>query len=669
MTVQPVRGAVVAAALVGLTLGCVAEPTPFLHDPALRVEWPAYGGDAGGLKFSAAAQLNPANVAGLAPVWAWEIGEPGERRTDGGERVSAGPFQATPLMVADTLYLSTPFAGAVALDARSGRELWSYQSEAWRWPHPSGRGRFVHRGVALWSGDGERRVFLQSRWRLIALDAVTGRPVAEFGDGGEVDLTRDLRWPVNRLHLTATSPPAIFRDLVIVGSSISDQVVFPLAPVGEVQAFDARTGRRVWRWDPMPATGQPGSETWDSAGRASTGHMNVWSAMTVDTTRGLLYLPVSTASNDWYGGQRPGDNLFAESLVCLDARTGTLVWHFQMVRHGLWDYDPAAPPNLVTINWNGTPRDIVTLPGKTGFLYAFDRVTGEPLWPIEDRPVPASDVPGEQAAATQPFPTWPAPFAQQGFSEEDLVDFTPELRQMALDKVRGFRDGPMFTPPSLDGTIVMPGWIGGAGWGGGAVDPVRGVIYIKATNRPSLGRLVVPPKDDSLVDARYTLDFTVDPSSALLLALPGRRSVIPPFRRRETLVPINKPPYGTLTAIDLATGEHRWQVPLGDSPTLREHPALRDLPLPPLGRAGPPGGVVTAGGLIFITGGGETLYAINAADGSVAGSWELGANSVANPMTYQTAEGRQIVVVAVGAGRTGRLQAFALPDRPEGAAP
>lgn len=659
------------APLMGLLLlsACGTGPEAEILDPTLRVEWPVHGGDPGGLRFSRASHLTTGNVAGMAPAWSWSVSEPNRRRTDAGERVEAGPFQATPLMVADTLYLSTPFAGAVALDAISGRELWSYQSEAWRWPHPSGRGRFVHRGVALWSGDGARRVFLQSRWRLIALDAATGRPVAEFGDSGEVDLTRDLSRPVNRLHHTATSPPLVFEDLVITGSSISDQVVYPGGPVGDVQAFDVRTGRRAWRWHPMPDAGQPGAETWDSAGRATNGHMNVWSAMTVDTARGLLYLPVSTASNDWYGGARPGDNLFAESLVCLDARTGAMVWHFQMVRHGLWDYDPAAPPNLVTINWNGAPRDIVTLPGKTGFLYAFDRVTGEPLWPIEDRPVPASDVPGEQAAPTQPFPTWPRPFAKQGFSADDLVDFTPELRQMALDKVQGFRYGPLFTPPSLDGTIVMPGWIGGAGWGASAVDPVHGVIYIKATERPSLARLVVPPAEDSLVAARYTLDFTVNPSSALMLSLPGRRSLIPPFRRSEILVPINKPPYGTLTAIDLATGEHRWQVPLGDSPTLRQHPALRDLPLPPLGRSGPPGGVITAGGLIFITGGGETLYAINVEDGSVAGSWDLADASQANPMTYVTAEGRQLVVVAVGSGRTARLQAFALPSGPGGTTP
>lgn len=650
------------AAVAGLLVACEAAPTPLGGDPTGRVEWPVHGGDPGALKFSLATQIDTANVAQLEPLWTWHVREPRRRNTDAGEPVSGGPFQATPLMVGDTLYLSTPFAAAVALDANTGRELWRYESEAWRWSNPGGRPGFVHRGVALWSGETERRVFLQSRWRLLALDATTGRPVTGFGEQGVVDLSVGLKWPVNRRLLTATSPPVVYRDLVIVGSSISDQVVHAKDPPGDIRAFDVRTGQQVWRWDPLPSEGQPGAESWDSAGRAGTGHMNVWSFMTVDTVRGLLYLPVSTASNDWYGGDRPGDNLYAESLVCLDALTGELVWHYQLVRHGLWDYDPAAPPNLATVIRNGDTLDIVTLPGKTGFLYAFNRVTGEPLWPIEDRPVPASDVPGEEAAATQPFPTWPLPFARQGFTEDDLVDFTPELRQLALKKVRGYRTGPLFTPPSLDGTIAMPGWIGGAGWGGGAIHPDLGLIFIKATNRPSLGRLVEPPEDDSLVDARFTLDFAVDPSAVLDIQVQLRRARRPPFRHGEVAIPINKPPYGTLTAIDLMTGEHRWQVTLGDMPELRKFNPIGDLGLPPVGTPGPAGGVVTAGGLIFITGGGSTLYAIDVADGAVRWSWALGSLGQSNPMTYQTAQGRQVVVVATGGGENARLQAFALPN-------
>lgn len=644
---------------IGLLAACTGPPAP--GDPSRRIEWPAYGGDPGGLKYSPAAELTPDNVAGLRPLWTWRIGDPSPRRSEGGAEVEAGSFQATPLMVGDTLYLSTPYAGAVALEAATGREIWRHDSEAWRWPHPGGRPGFVHRGVALWSDDGTRRVLLHSRWRLVALDAATGRPVPGFGVDGVVDLTTGLRWPVDFRHLTGTSPPAVYRDIVIVGSAVSDNLVFPRDPPGDVQAFDARTGRRLWRWDPVPAAGHPGAETWDSVGRATAGHLNVWAPMTVDTARGLVYLPVSTPSNDYYGGNRPGANLHAESLVCLDAATGRLVWHRQLVHHGLWDYDPAAPPNLATITRDGRTLDIVTLPGKTGFLYVFDRLTGEPVWPMVERPVPASDVPGEHAWPTQPVPSWPAPFARQGFSAEDLVDFTPELRRMAEEKVRPYRLGPIFTPPSLAGTVVMPGWIGGAGWGGGAVDPVAGVIFIKATNMPVLGRLVPAAGGDQAPEAGYTLDFSVAPGAALELSLPGRRSRRPPFRRGTVPVPISKPPYGTLTAIDLATGEQRWQVTLGDLPAIRELAALRHLDLPPLGTPGPAGGVATGGGLIFISGGGSTLFAVDSRNGSIRWAWDLGGMARSNPMTYRMADGRQVVVTAVGDGADSRLAAFALP--------
>lgn len=654
-----------AAAALGLVVvlgagaGCASPPAP--GDPSLRIEWPSYGGDPGGLKYSPAAELTPDNVAALRPLWSWRVGDPSPRRGDDAVQVEAGSFQATPLMVGDTLYLSTPYAGAVALHAATGREIWRHDPGAWRWPHPGGRPGFVHRGVALWTGDGGRRVLLHSRWRLLALDAATGRPVPGFGVDGVVDLTTGLRWPVDFRHLTGTSPPAVYRDVVIVGSAVSDNLVFPRDPPGDVQAFDARTGRRLWRWDPVPAVGQPGAESWDSAGRATAGHLNVWAPMTVDTARGLVFLPVSTPSNDYYGGNRPGANLYAESLVCLEAATGRLVWHQQLVHHGLWDYDPAAPPNLATITRDGRPRDIVTLPGKTGYLYVFDRVTGEPVWPVEERPVPASDVPGEQAWPTQPVPSWPAPFARQGFGLEDLVDFTPELRRLAEAKVSGYRLGPIFTPPSLQGTVVMPGWIGGAGWGGGAIDPVAGVIYIKATNLPVLGRLVPAAGGDQAPEAGYTLDFSVAPAAALELSLPGRRSRRPPFRRSRVPVPISKPPYGTLTAIDLATGEHRWQVTLGDLPEVRGLAALQHLDLPPLGTPGPAGGVATGGGLIFITGGGTTLFAVDSRDGSTRWSWDLGGTAKSNPMTYRMADGRQVVVTAVGDGADSRLMAFALP--------
>lgn len=631
------------------------------RDPAVRIEWPEYGGDPGGLKYSPARDISVDNVSRLRPLWTWGLGSRGRRTADDGTELTAGAFQATPVMVGDTLFFSTPFAGVVALDAATGRELWSHDPGGWRWPLPGGHSTFVHRGVALWSGPEGRRVFINSRWRLVALDAATGKPVRAFGDTGVVDLSTGLRWPVDPLHLNSTSPPTVYRDIVIVGNAVPDHLIHPRDPPGDVQAFDARTGRRLWKWDPVPAPGEPGAETWDAAGRDWSGHVNVWAPMTVDSGRGLLYLGVSTPSNDWYGGRRPGDNLHAESLVCLDARTGRLVWYRQLVHHGLWDYDPAAPPNLVTVERQGRRQDIVALPGKTGFLYAFDRVTGEPLWPIEERAVPSSDVPGERASPTQPFVTWPPPFARQGITEDDLVDFTPELRRMALDRVKGLRLGPIFTPPSLEGTLVMPGWIGGAGWGGGAVDPEAGVIYIKATNMPTLGRLVPADSMRHGPDAGYTIDLRPGARPELRVVMPGRRSRRPPFRRGEVYLPVSRPPYGTLTAIELSTGRHRWQVPVGDRPEIRFHRDLRHLNLPPLGVAGPAGGVVTAAGLIFITGGGRTLLAIDARDGAVRWQAELPHPSMANPMTYRTAGGTQVVVVASGWGTRSRLHAFAIP--------
>ena len=623
-------------------------------DPAQRVEWPAYGGDPGAQRYSPLEEITPDNVGTLEPAWAWSTGE--REMDDGkGERIRPGSFEATPLMLGDTLYLTTPYHHAVALDAASGRELWRFDPGTTKvgdagFGHPS----FVHRGVAVWTSATERRVFLNSRENLFALDASTGLPIPSFGTDGRVDLTRDLRWPVNPAHYGQSSPPVIWGDLVVVGSAIPDRLIQDRPPTGEVQAFDARTGRRVWQWNPIPRPGEPGSETWDPDAGERIGHTNVWAPFSVDTARGLLYLPVSTPTNDWYGGRRRGAGLYGESLVCLDARTGRMVWHYQIVHHGLWDYDPSSAPMLISLTLDGRPVDAVALPGKTGFLYAFERLTGKPLWPIEERPVPASDVPGEAANATQPIPTRPPPFARQGVSDSDLVDFTPELRARARESLRGYRTGPLFTPPSVRGTVVMPGWWGGAGWGGGAFDPATGVVYVKASNRPVLARLV--PHDS----AGYVLDLSRDPADVLDLKLPARRGLLRRFGG-EVSIPIVRPPYGTLTAIDLSQGTIRWQVPLGDTPEVRFHPLLKPLELPPLGVSGAPGPLVTRSGLLFLTGGGDVLYAIDARDGAVRWSAPLGRLGWSNPMTYRTAGGRQVVLIATGRGEGARLMAFALP--------
>ena len=663
---SPQRVAVIVASglLIGTACGLEsgsAKRVPASIDSARRVEWPVYGGDPGAQRYSPLQDINPANVAGLASAWEWRTGET-EMTDSTGAGIDPGYFEATPIMLGDTLYLSTPFHRVVALDAESGRELWKFNpgTEIWGsigFSHPS----FVHRGVAIWSAPGERRVFLNSRGNLFALDATTGRPIPSFGAGGWVDLTQGLRWPANPRHYGQSSPPVVWKDVVVLGSAIPDRLIHDRPPTGEVQAFDVRTGKRLWSWNPIPGPGEPGGETWEPGASDRIGHANVWAPFTVDTARGLIYLPVSAPTNDWYGGRRKGAGLYGESLVCLEAATGRLIWHYQLVHHGLWDYDPASPPMLITLRTGGRQVDAVALAGKTGFLYVFDRVTGAPVWPIEERPVPASDVPGEVAFPTQPIPTRPPAFARQGISDSDLVDFTPELRARARAALRSHRLGPLFTPPSLAGTVLLPGWIGGAGWGGGAFDATTGIFYVKASTRPTLARLVRPDSTGVSAGAGYILDPLADPSDVLDLMLPTRSGLLRRFSK-DVRIPIVRPPYGTLTAIDLSRGEIRWQVTLGDTPEIRFHPKLRSLNLPILGVAGSPGPLVTRSGLLFLTGGGDVFYAIDARNGAVLWNAPLGRVGWANPMTYRTSAGRQFVLIATGLGRGATLRAFALPD-------
>lgn len=614
---------------------------------AQGVDWPVYGGDAGGLKYSPLTQIDRDDVAQLAVAWSWATGEkalPAPAQPFPGQRVHPGAFEATPIVIHDTMYLSTPYNRVVALDARTGRELWSFDPRMYEWGQPPNGTGYVHRGVAVWSDGHERRVFLNTRWLLYALDAHTGRPIESFGDHGRVDLVAKLGRPVVRLHYTNTSPPVVYRNLVIVGNGVGDKLIYHDDPPGDVQAFDVRTGDRVWDFHTIPRPGEPGSDSWPDSAWTYMGHTNVWAPFTLDAERGLLYLPVSTPSNDWYGGERKGNDLFAESVVCLDAATGKRVWHYQVVHHGLWDYDLPAPPNLVTIHVDGKAIDAVVAPGKTGFLYVFDRVTGKPVWPIEERPVPQSDVPGEQTSPTQPFPTRPEPFARQGFDTDDLIDFTPELRAQALEAIEGYRTGGLFTPPSLEGTLVLPSNIGGAGWGGASVDPETGILYIKATNESNLFRLSKPEP------STYAAAYAVDLSQPLQLRLPNG-------------LPITKPPYGTMTAIDLNTGKRLWQVPVGDMPQLRHNPALRGVSLPDmLGVPGEAGSLVTRGGLVFVAGGATKLYALDTRDGHVLWQGDLEGRGYSDPMTYATSDGRQFVAIANGGGDDARLTVYALPD-------
>ena len=595
---------------------------------AAAQEWPFYGGDPGQTHYSSLTLINKENVGGLKIAWEWETGEqPFDQY-----KTRPGMFEATPLMIGGVLYLSTPYNRVVALDAATGRELWSYDPKAYvDGQVPNGTG-FVHRGVAAWrdSKTGKLRIFMNSRARLISLDAETGKPVADFGDNGIVNLINGLRWETNPKLYTNTSPPVVYKDVVILGNGVADRLVFKKDPPGDVRGFDARTGKLLWTFFTVPRAGEFGAETWGNNSATFTGHTNVWAPMTLDVSRGLLYLPVSTPSNDFYGGNRPGQNLFGESLVCLDVATGKRKWHFQTVHHGLWDYDLPGPPVLASIQVNGRKIDAVVQLTKTGFAFVFDRVTGKPVWPIEERKVPASDVPGEHAWPTQPFPSKPPPFSEQGVTLDDAVDFTPALKAEAQAAMRDFRLGPLFTPPSLQGTLMRPSIIGGANWGGGALDPETGVLYVKSSDSPSIVKVKESENGYQMTDSTFS------------------------FHRN---IPLTRPPYAHLTAIDLNKGEIAWRVPFGDDARLRANPALAGVKLPDrLGAPGAMGAIVTRSGLIFAGGGDVTFWAFDAANGKEVWSYALGRRSTATPMTYE-AGGRQFVVIAAGS----TLTAFALP--------
>ena len=622
-----------------------------------RVDWPTPSGDPGAMRWSPASDVNRDNVSQLRLAWSWKTGEHAIPAGPDQKPARPGLFQASPVVIHDTMYVSTPYAAVAALDARTGRELWKYDPEVWRGGQPSNGTGFVHRGVATWTDGHARRVFINARWKLVALDAATGKPIPSFGDGGEVDLVKQLRRPVNKLHYTNTSPPVVAGNIVIVGNGVGDRLRYPKDPPGDVQAFDVRTGRRVWSFKTIPDSGEYGWKTWENGSYGYMGHTNVWAPMSLDVRRGLLFLPVSTPTNDWYGGERKGDNLFAESVVALDARTGRRVWHYQIVHHGLWDYDLPSPPVLATITWKGKPRDVVAVPSKTAWIYVFDRVTGTPIWPIVERPVPQSDVPGERTSATQPMPTLPAAFARQQVTESDLLDFTPELKRRAASIFNQYRSGPIFTPPSLQGTIVMPGSIGGAGWGSTSYDPDSHTLFVKGTDNPVMYQIKKGVPNDT-IGFDYTADLvhsgigvTADPDS-------GKSDHAPPEQ-----LPLIKPPYGTMTAIDLNTGARKWQVTLGDTPAIRAHPLLKGVTLPPLGVAGAVGGTVTKGGLLFATGGGDVLYALDTRDGRVLWQHPLPAGrGYANPIVYRTA-GTEYVVIASGGGDTAELVAFSIGGR------
>ena len=621
-------------------------------------DWPYWGGDAGSTRYSALDQINKDNVKDLEIAWRWYSANYGP--------IPEFYFRATPLEVGGVLYtVAGERRAAVAIDAGTGETLWMWRMKNNpRW-EKSPR-RFSGRGLSYTEVDGKGRIIVVTPgYYMVMLDAATGQPVDKFGKNGIIDLQEGLGYEVDPVHgidpkyglITHGSPPIVVNGIIVVGNS-HGRGYYPKQKEnipGHIRGYDVRTGKQLWIFHVIPKPGEYGHDTWEGDSWTYTGNISSWATLSADPELNIVYIPTDCPTGDYYGGHRHGDNLYGTALVALNVKTGKRIWHQQFVKHDIWNYDTPTAPNLLDIRVKRKKIKAIVQATKQGWAYVFDRKTGKPVWPMEERKVPASDVPGEKTSPTQLYPTWPLPFELQEVTVDELIDFTPELRAQAVELASKYRMGPIFTPPSLaedtedgtQGTFVMPGANGGANIPGGAVvDPETGIFYVASEKRHSVIRLVNDPEKSKM---NYI-------------------SLGPGGIRGPQGLQLLKPPYSRIVAIDMNTGKHLWNIPNGNTPkSLKEHPALEGVDIPQTGNMAHAGLVITKT-LLFSgegRGGDPWFRAYDKKTGEVVAEIELPAQTNHPPMTYMH-NGKQYIVMPVAAtGHPAELVALALPDEDE----
>ena len=652
-------------------------------------EWPSYGGDLGHTRYSALSQINAQNFSELELAWSFKTDNLGPR--------PEYRYQATPLVIDGVMYTTGGSRRAVvALDARTGEMLWMYSLDEGERGGAAPR-QLSGRGLAFWQeGEDKRVLFVTPGYRLIALDAGNGRPVPEFGDNGIVDLKQNADQQIDlvtgEIGLHAT--PIVAKDVVIVGAAhrTGGNPRSRENVKGFVRGFDVLSGERLWIFHTIPLPGEYGYESWLDGSAEYTGNTGVWAQISVDEELETVYLPVEESTGDYYGAYRPGDNLFGETLLAVDLRSGERKWHYQLVHHGIWDHDIPAAPILLDINVDGRQIKAVAQPTKQAFLYVFDRITGEPVWPIEERAVEAGNVPGEWYSPTQPFPTKPPAYDRQGVTEDDLIDFSPELRQQALEVASWYKLGPIFTPPVVSnidgplGILMAPATGGGTNWPGGSFDPETNILYVSSSSSV-VGLAVVPPYPGQSDMAYIQGNAATGPRTsggAGSSAGGGRTEFQAAARERQVSsrgrppigllvqrLPLLKPPYGVIAAIDMNKGELLWKIPHGETPdNVRNHPLLQNLDIPRTGQSGSVGTLVTS--TLLIAGEpqlttdssgvrGAWLRAYDKATGAEVGAVHLPAPQTGSPMTYMLDDEQYLVLAVSGGGYSGELRAYKLP--------